>query len=80
MVCRPLPAVGTHSEVAYGRQMTGEGPSYRERQNVRVHCKECGEEMAFGSMLGYMGTQHGQAAEERWSLAVSPLGEEPQTY
>ena len=32
MVCLPYQAAGTQSEAAYGRQMTGEGPTYRERQ------------------------------------------------
>ena len=31
MVFFPCQAAGTQSEVAYGRRMTGEGPSYRER-------------------------------------------------
>ena len=31
MVCRLCQAAGTQSEVVYGRQMTGEGPSYQER-------------------------------------------------
>ena len=65
MVCRPCQAAGTQSEVAYGKQMTGEGPSYRERQKGRVQCRECGEEMAAGFMAGHIKTQHGQAAEER---------------
>ena len=48
MVCCPCQAVGTQSEAAYGRRMTGEGPSYWERQKGRVQCRECGEEMATG--------------------------------
>ena len=31
MVCRPFQAVGNQLEVAYGRRMTGEGPTFRER-------------------------------------------------
>ena len=53
----------------------GEFPSYRERQKGQVQCKECGEEMALGSMAGHMRTQHGLAAEERRSWATSSLGE-----
>ena len=48
MVCHPCQEAGTHSEAAYGRRMTGEGPSYRERHKERLRCKECGEEMAAG--------------------------------
>ena len=43
MVFRPCRAEGAQSEVAYGRRMTEEGPSYQERQKGRVQCKECGE-------------------------------------
>ena len=39
MVCCPCQAAGNQSEVAYGRWMTGEGPSYQERQKGRVQCK-----------------------------------------
>ena len=55
--------------------MTGEGTSYRERKKIRVQCRECGEEMAFGSMAGHMRTQHGRAAEEIWIWSASPMGE-----
>ena len=40
MVCRPCQAVGTKLEAACGWRMTGEGPSYPERQKGRVQCKE----------------------------------------
>ena len=41
MTCRPCPATGNQSEEAYGREMTGEGPTYRERQKELVECGEC---------------------------------------
>ena len=41
MVCRPCQAVGTQLEVVHERHMTGAGPSYQERQHVRVQCSEC---------------------------------------
>ena len=41
MVCRPYQAAGNQSEAAYGRWITGEGPTYKERQEGRVHCREC---------------------------------------
>ena len=62
MVCRPCQAAGTQLEVAYGQRMTGEGPYYQEWQKGWVQCKECGEEMAFGSMTGHMRSQHGRAS------------------
>ena len=38
MVYRPCQASVMYSETAYGRRMTGSGPSYQERQQVRVKC------------------------------------------
>ena len=40
MVCRPCEAEETQLEAAYKRKMTGVGPSYWERQCVRVQCTE----------------------------------------
>ena len=45
MVFQPCQVVGTQSLASYGRKMTGEGPTYRERQKKRVQCGECGKEM-----------------------------------
>ena len=80
MVYRPFQAAGTQSEAAYGRQMMVEGHSYRERQKGQVKCRECGEEMAAGSLAGNRMTQHGQAAEGRWISKTLVTGEDPRTY
>ena len=64
MICCPCQATGTQSDVAAGRQMMGEGPSYRERQRGRVQCTECGEEMALGLLAGHMQTQLSTLREE----------------
>ena len=80
MVCRPCQAEGTQSIAAYEKKMTGEGPTYRERQREWVLCGECGKEMAVGSLAGHMMTQHGQAAEERWIWEALATGGDPQTY
>ena len=42
MVCRKFQSVGTQSYVAYGRKMTGVGPSFQERQRGWIQCKEYG--------------------------------------
>ena len=62
MVCRPCQAVGNLSEVAYGRRITGEVPTYRERLKGRVSCRECGEMMVAGSLASHLMTQHGRVA------------------
>ena len=59
MVCRPCHLAGTKSEAAYRRSMTGEGPSYRERQKGRVQCREFRQEMAAGLLAGHRTTQYG---------------------
>ena len=53
MVWRPCQAAGTQSVAAYGKKMTGEGPTYRERQKERVECGECGKEMEAGSLASH---------------------------
>ena len=59
MVCRPCQAEVTQSEAAYGRRMTGEGPSYREQQKGQFHCMECREEMAAVSVVAVQGRDVG---------------------
>ena len=66
MTCRPFPAAGNQSEVAYERKMTGEGPTYCDRQKERVECGDCGKEMAVGSLESHQMLQHGKAKEEKW--------------
>ena len=39
--------------------MTGEGRSYKERQQERVICMECGRELERGPLLLHCQTQHG---------------------
>ena len=56
MVCRPCQTAGNQSEAAYGRKMTGEGPTYWERQKERVECGECGKEMTAGLLASYQMT------------------------
>ena len=41
MVCHTFQAAGNQPEAAYGRRIVGEGPTYREHQKGRVHCREC---------------------------------------
>ena len=79
MVCRPCQASGTQLVAAYGRKMTGEVPTYRERQKERVQCGECRKEMAAVLLASHRMTQHGQATEDRCSWEASAAGGDPQT-
>ena len=81
MTCRPCPAAGNQLGEAYGRKMTGEGPTYQERQEERVECGDCGKDMAAGSLAYHRMTQHGKAKAEKWSWNESATGGgETQTY
>ena len=82
MTCRLCPAEGNKSEVAYGRKMTGEGPTYHKRQKERVDCGDCRKGMAAGSLEVHRMMQHGKAKEDKWSWnnATAGGGGEPHTY
>ena len=74
MTCRPCPAAGNQSEEAYGRKMTGEGPTYRERQKERVECGDYGKEMAAGSLESHQMIQYGKAKSDKWSWKEAATG------
>ena len=84
MTCRPCTAEGNRSEKAYGRFMTGEGLTFRERKRERVECRDCGKEMAAGSLDSHCMSQHGKARERRWKQTDAATGGreggEPQIY
>ena len=80
MVYHPCQAVGDISEVAYGRRVTGEGPTYRERLKVQVLCGACGELWAAGSLTSHLLTQHGSLKEARRRWSNPAAGDGPQTF
>ena len=82
MKCRPCPAAGNQLEVAYGHNMTREGPTYHERLTERVECGDCGKEMAAGSLEAHRMIHHGKAKEDKWSWTDETTGGggEPHTY
>ena len=80
MVCRPCQAAETQLVAVYGRKMTGEGPTYRERQKERVECGECRKEIAAGLLSSHNMTHHGQVKEELWIWEALTMGGDLQTY
>ena len=76
MTCRPCTAAGNRSEEAYGRSMTGEGLTFRERKRERVECGYFGKEVAAGSLDSHRMSQHGKARERRhtWTNAATGGG------
>ena len=84
MTCIPCTSAGNQSEEAYGRKMTGEGLTFLERKREQVECRDCGKEVAAGSLDQHRMSQHGKARERRWSWTDAATGggggEEPTTY
>ena len=80
MVWHPYQAAGNLTMEAYGRRITGVGPTYRERLKVQVACGECGEMLAVGSLSSHLMTQHVRAAGRRrqWNTPSAVSG--PQSY
>ena len=74
MNCRPFPAAGNQSEEAYGRLIMGEGLTYLERKKERVECRDCGKEMAAGSLDIHRMSQHGKTKERRWTWTDAAIG------
>ena len=56
--------------------MMGEGLTFRERKIERVECRDCGKEVAAGSLESHRMTQHGKAREKRWTWTDAATGGE----
>ena len=57
MACHPCRAgSGKRTMAGYSRRLTGVGKTFKERQRERVACRECGTEIAAGSMSSHMMT------------------------
>ena len=80
MVCHPCQAAGNLSTAAYGRRVTGLGPTYMVRLKGQVAYSDCGEMLEAGSLSSNMMTQHGRAAEIRRQWSTPTVGIGPQTY
>ena len=80
MVCHRCQAAGNQSEAAYSRQITGEGPTYREQLKRQVSCRTCGEMMSAGYLASYLMTQHGRLTEVRQSWITLDVGAGPRTF
>ena len=67
MTCRTCTAAGNRLEKVYGRFMTGEGLTFKERKIERVACGDFGKEVAAGSLDSHRMSQNGKARERRWT-------------
>ena len=54
--------------------MTGEGLTHLERKRERVECRDCGKEMAAGSLDTHRMSQHGKTKERRWTWTDAAMG------
>ena len=80
MVCHPCQAAGNLSEAAYGRRVTGEGPTYMERLKGQASCRACGELLAAVSLTSHLMTQHGRVEETRRQWSTPAAGDGPWTF
>ena len=80
MFCHPCQAAGNLSKAAYGRRVTGEGTTYRERLKGQVACGDCRDMLVAGSLSIHMMTHYGRVTDIRrgWSTLAAGIG--PQTY
>ena len=76
IVCHPCQSAGNLTTEAYGRRVTGVGPTYRERLKGQVACGECREVLAVGSLSSNLMTQHGRAAgrQQQWNTTAAGSG------
>ena len=80
MVYHPCQVDRNLTTEAYGRRVTGVGPTYRERLKGQVACGKCGYILAVGSMPSHLMTQRGRA-ERRWrQWSTLSAGVRPQIY
>ena len=80
MVYRPCQSAGNLTTEAYGRRVTGVGPTYSERKKGQVACGECGEVLEVGSLSIHLMNQHGRAAGRQRQWSTPAVGVRPQIY
>ena len=81
MACRPCQESEVWADEAYTRRMKGEGRGFKERQQERVICPECGKELAKGSLVAHRQTQHGMEKRGLGQEGDEEAGgDEPRTY
>ena len=80
MVCQPYQTADNLLEAAYGRRVTVEGPTYRERLKGQVSCREYGELITVGSLTIHLMTQHGMVVETRRRWRTPAAGAGPQNF
>ena len=76
MACQPCHASGKMSVEAYERRTTGTGPTFWDRYRRRVHCPDCRDEIAAGSLLMHHQIEHtiGQGDLGKHTSPTSPWG------
>ena len=66
--CWPCHTPHTWPTETYTQQVKGRGLLYREKIQQRVHCPECGVNLAAGSLKAHFQRQHGVGFREATSL------------
>ena len=75
MVCHPCHSAVNLTTEAYGRRVTGVGPTYRGEIKGQVACVKCREMLAVGPLSSHMMTQHGRAEKiwQQWSTLAAVI-------
>ena len=81
MVCRPCRADGLQVDEAFTQRITVDVGVFKEKQQERVSCPECGKNLAQGLLVNHRQTQNG-VAKGGLGLERDKLygGDNPRTY
>ena len=72
MICTPGYIRTYYSTHAYKRKVEDQGDTYRERKRRRTTCASCAKDLALGSLLSHMRTQHGEELPPPMLVAAPP--------
>ena len=74
LVCTHGYIWGKWIEAAYTRKATGEGETFRERNQVRVSCTVCGVAVESSYLKGHMVRQHGRRPTQTREVEIGGGG------
>jgi hypothetical protein len=72
MICTPGFIRTYYSTAAYKRKLSHQGDTYRQRKRRRTTCATCGKDLAEGSLLSHVRSQHGGEFPPPTMVAPSP--------
>ena len=73
MLFSPCGTVGSQSEEAYERRMTGAGLVYQDRQKMWARCPDCTADLVAGLLLAHGKTQQSIGMIAQWETPTPHL-------